>query len=193
MSRKNKKISKWKKAGVVSLTIGKFLLEKFLELSDVFPGIETPYAHSRRLDGWPTEFPRHRIKQELQRMKDRGWIEEAEKQGKKFFKLTKKGKLNALYKRLDTVKVNLRERWNGKWVMALFDIPESGRKERDMIRRALTRAGFYCLQKSVYIYPFGLTAGFIEYLQDKKLNNFIRFVYVEKMDDIKEVKKYFSL
>ena len=193
MPRKKKKPSRWKKAGAISLTIGQFLLEKFLELSEVFPGIETPYAHSRRLDGWPAEFPQHRIKQELQRMKNRGWIEEAEKQGKKFFKLTKKGKLNALYKKLNKVKTNFKEPWNGKWVMALFDIPESGRKERDMIRRALTRAGFYCLQKSVYVYPYGLTMEFIEYLQDKKLSHFIRFVYVEKMDDIKETKKYFGL
>ena len=91
VSKYKAKSLRLKKVGVVGVTAGRWLLEFLGEMIEMMPGIETPYAHLRRIDGWPKHIPRHRFEQEIRRLKDRGWIENAEKQGKKFLKLTKKG------------------------------------------------------------------------------------------------------
>lgn len=43
--------------------------------------------------------------------------------------------------------------WKGWWLVVAFDIPESNRKTRDLIRKQLTSLGFAQWQKSVYVSP----------------------------------------
>lgn len=45
----------------------------------------------------------------------------------------------------------LREKWDGKFRMILFDIPESDRKIRDQFRNILLELGCVCWQKSVFV------------------------------------------
>lgn len=189
-----KKLSKFSKTGAMAMTVGRFLLDQLLELGEIFPRpFETPYSYKRRMSGWPKEIPAYRVRQELQRMKQRGWLKEVEKQGKKFLKLTEKGRLRALYKKLETLGQSPKKVWDGKWRIAIFDIPEKGRRERDAIRWVLQSVGFYQLQKSVYIYPHEIPGDVINYLKISGLLSFIRFARVDKMDDVADLKKYFKL
>lgn len=128
-------------------------------------------------------------------MKKRGWIVEAEKQGKKFIKLTEKGRLALLYRRLQSLSHEPKKRWGGCWWMAIYDIPEKGkgRAERRAICRALCAAGFKYLQKSVYVYPYELPKELAAYLKEAKLLPYIRFVHVDKMDGARKVEKHFHL
>lgn len=191
---KPKKKARWEKMRAAALPVGNWLLDKLLELVELFPGpLEGPYGYRRRLEGWPKAVPCHRIRHELKRMKDRGWIEEAEKQGKKFFKLTKKGRLRALYRKIEGLAPPSRAQWNGKWVAAIFDIPEKdGRAERDAIRRTLVAAGFFRLQKSVYIYPDEMPDDVLDYLTDANLLQFIRFARIDRIDHEKDIRKHFK-
>jgi CRISPR-associated endonuclease Cas2 len=77
--------------------------------------------------------------------------------------------------------------------MAIFDIPEKGRRERDAIRGVLKLIGFYQLQKSVYIYPYEIPGDIVNYLKMSGLLQFIRFARVDKMDDETFLKKHFKL
>ncbi|NLT70920.1 MAG: hypothetical protein GXX91_09525 [Verrucomicrobiaceae bacterium] len=45
-------------------------------------------------------------------------------------------------------------KWDKKWRLFLFDIPESERSKRQQLTRTLSRAGCGCLQGSVWIAPF---------------------------------------
>lgn len=45
------------------------------------------------------------------------------------------------------------QKWDRKWRLLLFDIPERDASKRRELRRALTAAGFGCLQASVWISP----------------------------------------
>lgn len=185
---------KWRKFKTASATVGQFVLDQLLELGELFPQpFETPYYYKRRLQGWPREIHPCRIKQELKRMQERGWIIEAEKQGKTFLKLTKKGRLQALYKKIQTIDKKQKKLWDGKWRIAIFDIPEKGRRERNVIRRTLKTVGFLQLQKSVYIYPHEIPGEVITYLKTSGLLSFIRFARIDRMDDVKNLKKWFRL
>jgi len=67
--------------------------------------------------------------------------------------LSEKGKLRALnlkFKRL----ADKKEDWDKKWRMVVFDIPNSHRKGRDVLRYRLQKAGFSEVQESTFVYPF---------------------------------------
>lgn len=132
----------------------------------------------------------------LSRLKKQGWIVEAEKNGKKFLKLTKKGKIKTLLYKLQSLQGQKQKKksWDGKWRIAFFDIPEkNGRAQRYQIRRALCFAGFCYLQKSVYVYPYELPGELINFLKESGLFSFIRFLRADKMDDSRDLKKKFRL
>ncbi|MDP3245303.1 MAG: hypothetical protein Q8M83_06665 [bacterium] len=188
-----RKQRQWQKLNKVTITATQYLLDFLSDMGSLLPQpFETPYSHQRRLRGLPT-YPDYRLRQEVNRFKKRGWIEEAEKQGKKFLKLTRKGKLEALHKKLRTIKQSPKNGWDGKWRLAIFDIPEKGRRERDAIRRVLKSVGFFQFQKSAYIYPYEIPGEVIAYLKDSNLIQFIRFARIDKLDDAEDIKKYFKL
>ena len=45
-------------------------------------------------------------------------------------------------------------KWDGKWLVVIFDIPEKKRVIRGELREILLSAGFQRLQDSVWVYPF---------------------------------------
>jgi len=47
-----------------------------------------------------------------------------------------------------------RQKWDGKWRILLFDIPETKRAARHALRRLLQDAGFFHLQQSVFVTPY---------------------------------------
>jgi len=84
-----------------------------------------------------------------------------ERRGKRVvFELTDEGRAEA-----DKIKLKLemakRKRWDGKWRIIIFDVPEKMRGKRDLLRKELAAFGFMQLQKSVWAYPYKLPEEFI--------------------------------
>lgn len=79
-------------------------------------------------------------------LKKRGYLEEVEDKGKKFLKLTSKGRLKIIKKRF-------LGKWDGSWRIVAFDIPEKRKKTRDLFRFKLSELGGKPIQKSVWITP----------------------------------------
>lgn len=46
-----------------------------------------------------------------------------------------------------------KRRWDGYWRIVMFDIPQTQRRERDLLRRELKEVGFKKLQGSVWVSP----------------------------------------
>lgn len=46
------------------------------------------------------------------------------------------------------------KRWDGKWRVVIFDIPEKKRGVRVWISKLFAKAGLYRLQDSVWVYPY---------------------------------------
>lgn len=51
-------------------------------------------------------------------------------------------------------KINRPKKWDRKWRIIIFDIPEKKREIRDEVRIILTNAGFQRLQDSVWVFPY---------------------------------------
>ena len=123
-------------------------------------------------------------------MKKQGFVTVAEQKGHKFLKLTKKGELKLLLQKASIVKT---QKWDGKWRVAIFDIPENAKEQRQCLRRLLYENGFKKLQASVYINPYSLNQAAIDYLKSSGLMEFIRIMRVDKLDNDEELKKKFRL
>ena len=64
--------------------------------------------------------------------------------------LTKEGQKKALKFKIDEIEIKVPAKWDGKWRIVIFDIPEKFKKAREALRRKLKDLGFLELQKSVF-------------------------------------------
>ncbi|MDO8570997.1 MAG: hypothetical protein Q7R97_05435 [Candidatus Daviesbacteria bacterium] len=125
-----------------------------------------------------------RINQELKRLHKRGLVEIIKKKnGITTVKLTKEGKKKLARYKIDLLKIEEPQTWDGKWRIVIFDIPITKNSSREMLRRKMKKLGFYKLQNSVFVHPypcfeivqylrnyFGVRAE-VEYLEVEKLEN----------------------
>ena len=123
-------------------------------------------------------------------MQRSGYLKVVEKNGQQFIKITDEGQLAQL---LEKAQVDKPDRWDGKWRVMVFDIPENSHDKRDKFRWLLKRNNFVKLQASVFISPYPLNRAAVSYLEETGLQNFIRIMKVEEMDNDKELKKKFGL
>ncbi len=68
--------------------------------------------------------------------------------------LTREGRRRAGKYQIDELALGAPEKWDGKWRIVMFDIPNPSTFVRNIFRRKLKEFGFYPLQKSVWVYPF---------------------------------------
>lgn len=106
--------------------------------------------------------------------------------------LTEKGKLKALYYKLYNIK-NKKEKWDGKWRMVAFDIPERYKKGRDALRYKLKKFGFWELQKSIFITPYNCEKEMALLIGIFKIEKYVRIGILESIDNGDYFKKVFEL
>ena len=119
-----------------------------------------------------------------------GYIRYADKNNEQFIKITRKGELRVLMSKAGIAKTL---KWDNKWRLIIFDIPEESRILRDRFRKLLRSYGFKMLQASVFINPYPLNRQAIDYLKETGLISYIRILKVEEMDDDKALRKSFGL
>lgn len=127
----------------------------------------------------------------IQRLKKQGWLKFEYSEAKKILALTNKGQLEALFEK-SKLGADL-QRWDGKWRLAIFDIPEHARGVRARLRSLLKGYGFVALQASVYVQPFALSSVSIAYLKASGLTRYIRFARVDAFDTDSDLRKRFRV
>ena len=95
-----------------------------------------------------------RIKQALLRLERRGLIKVTGEGKKREIHLTAQGEklIDGLY--AGAYVIPLPTRWDGKWRLVMFDVPEKRKKVRDTLRMLLRSAGFIHFQDSAWIQPY---------------------------------------
>lgn len=68
--------------------------------------------------------------------------------------LTKEGRKRAGKYQIDDLVIQKPKKWDGKWRIVIFDIPNSSRWIRDIFRKKLKELGFCRLQQSIWIIPY---------------------------------------
>ncbi|MEK7176046.1 MAG: CRISPR-associated endonuclease Cas2 [Patescibacteria group bacterium] len=114
------------------------------------------------------------------------------KDGTVTFILSDQGKKIALTYNLDKMTIP-RGKWDKKWRLVIFDIPEKKKPIREALRGHLKRLGFIELQHSVFVLPFECRNE-VEYLIEfYNIRKFVRYIEASHIDNELDLKHRFHL
>ncbi len=119
-----------------------------------------PYYHT-----YCKHTKRQSFKNALTRLENRGLVLGERRNGKVLYCLSEDGEklANRIKLKFEMAKS---KKWDGKWRVLIFDIPEKIRSKRDFLRNELKDFGFYQLQRSVWVYPYNLPQDFFDLWKD---------------------------
>ncbi|MBI3558946.1 hypothetical protein HY085_00990 [Candidatus Gottesmanbacteria bacterium] len=108
-------------------------------------------------------------------------------------RLKEDGRKKVLKMGLESLKINKPDKWDRKWRMVFYDVFDSKKGTRERLRNYLKGAGFYPLQKSVYLhaYPCEKEIEFLKYFLG--LSGAVRIVLAEKIENDQEFRDYFGV
>lgn len=88
--------------------------------------------------------------------------------------LTESGRKKVVEFNIDKITLGRPTKWDGKWRLLFFDIPEKYRRARDALREKLKGLGLHELQKSVFVYPFPCFDELNSIIEFFEIRNYVR-------------------
>ena len=162
----------------------------FVAASVIMPGL--PYV-TKLFDMRLERFEKRRLKRTLKRLYEAELISTKEINGEVILTLTKKGKERILRYKIDELKLKEPKKWDQKWRLVIFDIPNSKKIAREIFRDKLKQLGFYRLQESVFIHPFECFDE-IEFLrQNFDIKNDVEILQIAKLENEEFYRNKFGL
>ncbi len=138
--------------------------------------------------GRPPKFRKETIRVNLYRLEKQGLIVKDPEQ--KIYYLTEKGEEFTSY--IKNRYLILKEKWDGKLRLVIFDIPERKKNWRYSLRQELVLMQYKQLQKSVYVGKYPLPESFVKEIEEAGLGkNFFIFT-VDQTDRQEEILKIFQ-
>ncbi|MDO8492773.1 MAG: CRISPR-associated endonuclease Cas2 [bacterium] len=110
-----------------------------------------------------------------------------------FLKLTKRGEQKLLMLEKYDYKIPHPKRWDKKWRVLIFDIPEKKRQLRDKVRLTLLSIGFKRLQDSVWVYPYDCEDLITLIKADFKIGKDLLYLIVDSIENDRSVREWFGL
>lgn len=108
--------------------------------------------------------------------------------------LTERGQALLAQRQLEGCAVTRPRRWDGRWRVLIFDVPEKRKHERDALRKMLQRLGFRYLQRSVWVYPFDCAEIVALLRAATQLSHVIaRSLIVTEIEDDEFLRRHFDL
>lgn len=140
----------------------------------------------------PTD-PRQRLYETAARLKRKGLIEFRDENGRKRMRITQKGKdhLDAELNR--ERRIIKPRRWDGRWRIVIFDIPEKRKAQRDHIRSLVRGLGFLRLQHSVWIYPYDCEEIITLLKSNLRIGTELLYLIADAVEYDRPLRKQFNL
>jgi len=107
--------------------------------------------------------------------------------------LNDQGKNRTLRFDLDNVEIKTPNRWDCKWRIVMFDIPERLRRLRDSLRFHFKEIGLVEFQKSVFVYPYPCEKEIEFIVEFYNARKYVRFIVADNIDNELHFRKKFKL
>lgn len=107
--------------------------------------------------------------------------------------LNREGRGVALKYKLDEMTIKSPTRWDQKWRVILFDIPENQKSLRDTLRMRLKQLGLLELQKSVFVHPYECRNEIDFVIELYNARRYVRFIEASHIDNELHLKRKFRL
>jgi len=111
----------------------------------------------------------------------------------KHYQLTSQGE--SLLRRWQFVDFKFKKpkKWDGKWRVIIFDIPEKKKKARDDLTILFRQTGIRRLQNSVWIYPYDCEDIVTLLKTDFRIGKYLLYMIVDELENDKHLREEFGL
>lgn len=106
---------------------------------------------------------------------------------------TERGKERAALTQLLDTRLITKKKWDGRWRLVVFDVPEEKRKMRNLLRQCLRNWDFYKLQASVFVTPCDCREAIELLIHACHGERYIRFIEAGHISRDWDVRKYFAI
>ncbi len=136
---------------------------------------------------------RHQARSAAGRLVAKGYATWVEKDGKKYLRITPAGRKALAFEQAKTTLKNQKRKWDGRWRMVVFDVPERRRAIRSRLRAVMQEIGFVRLQDSVWVYPYDCE-DFIALLKaELKIGKDVLYAIADTIENDKALRQQFGL
>lgn len=136
---------------------------------------------------------KYQLKSSITHLVSAGYLIFVNENDKKHLRLTEKGERYASLINEGEFTPKKPKRWDEKWRMLIFDIPEERKYIRDKIRNTLVSLGFMRLQDSVWVYPYDCEDIITILKTDLRIGKDILYIIADKIEHDTRLRKQFSL
>jgi len=134
----------------------------------------------------------YQYKSALGRLAAKGLVTFVEKDGRRYARITEKGRL-MLQMETEKTAIAKKRRWDRRWRVVIFDIPERRKSVRVSIRRFMHEYGFVRLQDSVWIYPYDCEDLIALAKANFRVGADVLYMIVERLEQDKYLREHFAL
>ncbi|MEK7601691.1 MAG: hypothetical protein AAB480_04130 [Patescibacteria group bacterium] len=128
------------------------------------------------------------------RLAIKGYVRFVEKNGKKRMEITGTGRRAiALEEQKAALAAQRGKRWDKRWRLVMFDIPQHRRRDRDHLRSEMRGCGFLRLQDSVWVFPYDCEELVMLLKVDMRIGKDVLYAIVESIENDGWIKKHFGL
>ena len=134
----------------------------------------------------------YQAKSALSRLVEKGLVIFVEEDGKRYARITEKGE-RMLQMEMERTVIAKKRKWDRRWRVVIFDIPERRKTIRVRLRRFMNEYGFVRLQDSVWIYPYDCEDLIALAKADFRIGADVLYMIVERLEHDKHLRKHFGL
>ena len=134
----------------------------------------------------------YQAKSALGRLAEKGLVTFVEEGGKRYARITEKGE-RVLQMETERTAMAKKKKWDRRWRVVIFDIPERRKTIRVRLRRFMDEYGFVRLQDSVWIYPHDCEDLIALAKADLRVGADVLYMIVERLERDKHLREHFGL
>lgn len=107
--------------------------------------------------------------------------------------LTESGRKRVLKYRIEDLSVPKPKKWDGKWRIIIFDVPEKYKEARHSLRQKFKEWNFYLLQKSVWVSPHDCRNEVDFLIEFWRISPHVRLIETATFDGDNFMKEHYGL
>lgn len=189
---KSKAAAEKKSVMTKEILLGLLKAGAVLTVAIAAPGALRIFKDCWKDEQWEGYYPSY-IERTARRLYRRGFVKLREKDGRTQVIITDKGKTELLQFNLTKLHLIKPEKWDGKWRIVIFDIPNHYKKIRDILRERLKMMEFFQFQESVFVTPYPCEQE-IKFLREMlHVPHNIKLITADTIENDKDLRIIFKL
>ncbi len=136
---------------------------------------------------------KYRMKSVAGRLAAKGYVAWVERDGKKYLRITEAGRKAFAFEQAKVALKNQKKKWDERWRMVVFDVPEKRRNIRVRLCATMREVGFVRLQDSVWVYPYDCE-DFIALLKaELRIGKDVLYAIADTIEHDKGLRRQFNI